>query len=113
MGDDPMALLGLEGALKHYYYYAELSLCQCDMAQLAPEAPSNPSPTLSRNCVSGWMKADTLLVRIGTILLTDSRAFSSSTDREKMCGSRQRVASLPLRELGQQVCHAVMERLAS
>jgi hypothetical protein len=21
MGDDPMALLGLEGALKHYYYY--------------------------------------------------------------------------------------------
>jgi hypothetical protein len=22
MGDDPMALLGLEGALKHYYYYA-------------------------------------------------------------------------------------------
>jgi hypothetical protein len=24
MGDDPMALLGLEGALKHYYYYEEL-----------------------------------------------------------------------------------------
>jgi hypothetical protein len=23
MGDDPMALLGLEGALKHYYYYEE------------------------------------------------------------------------------------------
>jgi hypothetical protein len=21
MGDDPMALLGLEGALKHYYFY--------------------------------------------------------------------------------------------
>jgi hypothetical protein len=27
MGDDPMALLGLEGALKHYYYYY---CVQCD-----------------------------------------------------------------------------------
>jgi hypothetical protein len=26
MGDDPMALLGLEGALKHYYYYYVLIL---------------------------------------------------------------------------------------
>jgi hypothetical protein len=25
MGDDPMALLGLEGALKHYYYYYYLN----------------------------------------------------------------------------------------
>jgi hypothetical protein len=25
MGDDPMALLGLEGALKHYYYYVCLA----------------------------------------------------------------------------------------
>jgi hypothetical protein len=25
MGDDPMALLGLEGALKHYYYYKWMS----------------------------------------------------------------------------------------
>jgi hypothetical protein len=25
MGDDPMALLGLEGALKHYYYYYVMS----------------------------------------------------------------------------------------
>jgi hypothetical protein len=25
MGDDPMALLGLEGALKHYYYYYYLA----------------------------------------------------------------------------------------
>jgi hypothetical protein len=27
MGDDPMALLGLEGALKHYYYYYYCTEC--------------------------------------------------------------------------------------
>jgi hypothetical protein len=29
MGDDPMALLGLEGALKHYYYYYLVGGLQC------------------------------------------------------------------------------------
>jgi hypothetical protein len=27
MGDDPMALLGLEGALKHYHNYYNLAQC--------------------------------------------------------------------------------------
>jgi hypothetical protein len=37
MGDDPMALLGLEGALKHYYYYIAQgrSVCHKRLAQLA------------------------------------------------------------------------------
>ena len=35
MGDDPMALLGLEGALKHYYYYYMCKqLCQADPPSL-------------------------------------------------------------------------------
>jgi hypothetical protein len=29
MGDDPMALLGLEGALKHYYYVNIPATCRC------------------------------------------------------------------------------------
>jgi len=32
MGDDPMALLGLEGALKHYYYYYLTTLCMAGTA---------------------------------------------------------------------------------
>jgi hypothetical protein len=34
MGDDPMALLGLEGALKHYYYYYVVHGCAAWMCSM-------------------------------------------------------------------------------
>jgi hypothetical protein len=38
MGDDPMALLGLEGALKHYYYY----IYRAEGCSSCPAALSTP-----------------------------------------------------------------------
>jgi hypothetical protein len=49
MGDDPMALLGLEGALKHYYYYyycREHARCRMRIA-----AVLGASARLSQACV--------------------------------------------------------------
>ena len=37
MGENPMALKGMEGALKDYYYYYYLEL-ECDFSKAAPPA---------------------------------------------------------------------------
>jgi hypothetical protein len=52
MGDDPMALLGLEGALKHYYYYLLLAASArsgmaVDPATQPPELFGSPTATPS------------------------------------------------------------------